>query len=299
MPCLDAGRTREGHSDVGIWVARRTAEGWSAPVEVADGVQADGQRHPCWNPVLFRGPSGRLLLFYKVGPSPSTWWGMLKTSSDQGVTWTPGVRLPDDIPGPIKNKPELLADGRLLSGSSTEHDGWRVHVEWTKDEGRSWERTEILNPGEAPQAIQPAILRHGPEQLQILCRSRNSGRILEAWSEDGGRHWSPLQPTVLPNPNSGIDAVTLRDGRHLVVYNHTPRGRSPLNIAVSQDGKTWHAALELETQPGEYSYPAIIQTSDGHVHVSYTWKRQRVRHVELDPARLETGRELTAGDRRP
>jgi predicted neuraminidase len=92
--------------------------------------------------------------------------------------------------------------------------------------------------------------------------------------------------TELPNPNSGTDAVTLYDGRHLLVYNHTTKGRSPLNLALSSDGKSWQAALLLEIAPGEYSYPAIIQTSDGLVHITYTWKRQKVRHVEIDPTKL-------------
>ena len=98
----------------------------------------------------------------------------------------------------------------------------------------------------------------------------------------------------LPNPNSGIDAATLADGRHVVVYNHTTRGRSPLNVAVSSDGREWKAALTLEDQPGEYSYPAVIQTPDGLVHITYTWKRQRIRHVVVDAARL-AGREMPGG----
>ena len=86
----------------------------------------------------------------------------------------------------------------------------------------------------------------------------------------------------LPNPNSGIDAVTLKDGRHVLIYNHTPRGRSPLNVAISSDGISWSMIGELETDPGEYSYPAVIQTADGKLHVTYTWKRLKVKHVVLD-----------------
>ncbi len=71
------------------------------------------------------------------------------------------------------------------------------------------------------------------------------------------------------------------------MYNHTPKGRSPLNVAVSRDGKAWEAALVLESEPGEYSYPAVIQSSDGRVHITYTWKRQRVKHVVVDPAGLK------------
>ena len=95
-----------------------------------------------------------------------------------------------------------------------------------------------------------------------------------------------MKATSLPNPNAGIDAVMLRDGRGLLVYNHTEKGRSPLNVAVSSDGKLWNAALVLEDKPGEYSYPAVIQTTDGLVHITYTWKRQRIKHVVIDPTKL-------------
>jgi predicted neuraminidase len=159
-------------------------------------------------------------------------------------------------------------------------------MEWTRDDGETWERTQPLIGGDADQAIQPAILTHADGRVQILCRSRNAGRIVSAWSEDSGETWSTLEPIDLPNPNSGIDAVTLRDGRHLLVYNHTSRGRSPLNVAVSADGLVWRAAEVLESEPGEYSYPAVIQSSDGLVHVLYTWKRVRVKHVVLDPEKF-------------
>jgi len=280
------GGTYEKHPDVGVWVARAGGDGWMKPVEVATGVQADGTRHPCWNPVLFQPPGGPLLLFYKVGPSPSTWWGMLIKSEDGGKSWGEPVRLPEGIFGPIKNKPVLLADGRLLCGVSTEDHGWRVHMEWTADLGQTWERTDALNDGQTLEAIQPTILQHTGGRLQILCRGKGTGRIVEGWSEDAGKRWSALGTIDLPNPNSGIDAVTLRDGRHLLVYNHTPRGRSPLNVAVSDDGRRWQAAAVLEDSTGEFSYPAVIQAEDGRVHITYTWKRQRLRHVVLDPSQL-------------
>ena len=281
------GGTREKHPDVGIWVSRLVGSTWTAPVEVANGVQDESRRHPCWNPVLFAAPHGKLLLFYKVGPSPSTWWGMLTTSDDHGESWQPAARLPGAFVGPIKNKPVLLADGRLLCGSSTEDQGWRVHLEWTADLGTTWQGTGPLNDGKTIHAIQPTILVHGGKQLQILCRGRGTGRIVQSRSEDGGKTWSPLSLTRLPNPNSGIDAVTLRDGRHILIYNHTTRGRSPLNLAASTDGEQWQAGAVLEETPGEFSYPAVIQSADGLVHVTYTWKRRRVKHVVVDPAKLE------------
>jgi predicted neuraminidase len=285
------GGTRERAPDVGIWVARHEHGAWTAPVEVANGVEPDGTRHPCWNPVLFRMPDGALALFYKVGPSPSEWWGVVRTSRDEGRTWGAPRRLPDGILGPIKNKPVRLADGTLLAPSSTESNAspsvWRVHMERSTDGGRSWAVVPVPGPpGGAPiDAIQPSILLHPRGRLQALGRTR-SGRIFESWSDDAGRTWSPLALTALPNPNAGIDAVTLRDGRQLVVYNNTTSGRSPLDVAVSSDGRAWAHALVLESEPGEYSYPAVVQTSDGMVHVTYTWKRERIKHVVIDPARL-------------
>jgi predicted neuraminidase len=277
--------TREGNKDVGIWLSVLEGTKWSAPKQVADGVQKDQSRHPCWNPVLFQPKEGPLMLFYKVGPSPSSWWGMLMTSGDDGKTWSEARRLPDDIFGPIKNKPVQLADGRILCPSSTEGHGWRVHFEWSMDNGKTWERTAAVNDGKAFGAIQPSILLHQSGRLQALGRTRQQ-TVFQIWSEDSGKTWGPMKSTVLPNPNSGIDAVTLRDGRQLIVYNHTTKGRTPLNVAVSRDGENWEPALVLENEPGEYSYPAVIQGADGRVHITYTWKRLRIKHAIVEPGRL-------------
>jgi predicted neuraminidase len=282
------GGEHERAPDVGIWVSRKLDSSWTEPVEVANGVQADGKREPCWNPVLFQPAQGPLLLFYKVGPSPSKWWGMLRTSTDAGKTWSDARRLPDGILGPIKNKPVQLPNGDLLCPTSTENSGWRVHFERTVDLGKNWTSVSPAPPSEGKEieAIQPSILFHADGRLESVGRTK-AGRIFETWSSDGGKSWSPLALTQLPNPNSGIDAVTLKDGRQLIVYNHTPKGRSPLNVAVSRDGKDWQAALVLESDSGEYSYPAVIQTGDGLVHFAYTWKRQRIKHVVVDPAKLD------------
>ena len=279
------GGTREKSPDVGIWVSQRDKTGWSRVVEVANGVQPSGERYPSWNPVLFQPARGPLLLFYKVGPSPSEWWGMLTSSTDGGASWSKPRRLPDGILGPIKNKPVQLKNGLILSGSSTEHAGWRVHMEYTRDLGATWRKSEPLNDPTQFGAIQPAILVHHSGEIQILCRSRQ-GKITESWSRDNGTTWTAMKSTVLPNPSAGIDAVMLKDGRALVVYNHTEKSRSPLNVAVSVDGKIWYATLILEDQPGEYSYPAVIQTADELVHITYTWHRERIKHVVIDPRKL-------------
>lgn len=275
------GGTEERDPDVEIWVSRHVEGAWTKPVSVADGVQPDGDREPTWNPVLWQAPDGPLYLFYKVGPSPRAWWGELKTSNDGGRTWSDALRLPDGILGPIKNKGLLLPDGRLLCGSSTEHDGWKVHMEFFNPADGSWTKTAPLAGEHADAVIQPALLDHGDGVIQIHCRSRGVGKIVESWSHDGGETWSPLTETDLPHPGSGIDATRLTDGRFLLIYNHTPRGRSPLNAAVSTGGRTWEMIATLEDQPGEYSYPAVIAAPHGGAHVVYTWNRKSIKYVRM------------------
>lgn len=289
------GGTHERHPDVCIYLARHDGKRWSEPEIVADGIiERDHRQFPCWNPVLFQPRNGPLMLFYKVGPSPSSWWGMLKTSDDGGRKWSKGTRLPEGIFGPIRNKPIELQDGTILCGSSTEDAGWRVHMERTKSGGHSWSRTKELNTALEFGCIQPTILQQPGDRIQILCRSK-WGVLTESWSTNQGLNWSRMVQTSLPNPNSGVDAVNLRDGSSLLVYNHTQEGRGTLNVAVSKDGHIWEAALRLENEPeAEFSYPAVIQTSDSLVHVTYTWKREKIKHVVLDPALFQT-KEIVGG----
>ena len=272
------------HPEVSLWSARYDGKTWSAPTEVINGIQDDGRRYQCWNPVLFQPSKGPLLLFYKVGPSPETWWGMSMTSTNEGQTWSKPVRLPQGFIGPVRNKPVQLPDGSLLCGASTEDPGWVVHMERAFELG--WEKTGPLNQAQQWAAIQPTILVHGPRTIQILCRTRQ-GVIVESWSRDAGQTWSAMARTALPNPNSAIDGLRLKDGRFLLVYNHSATERNLLNVAVSKDGKEWRTALILEDQPGEFSYPAVIQTRDGLVHVTYSWNRQQIKHAVIDPGKLK------------
>ena len=283
------GGTRERAPDVGIWLSRQDGAGWSVPVEVANGVRPGAPRLPTWNPVLFQPRTGPLLLFYKMGPSPATWWGLVMSSTDGGRNWSAPRRLPDGIFGPIKNKPVQLADGTILSPTSDETPDkanlWRVYFERSTDNGQTWARTPFANDGAAISAIQPSILFLGGDRLAAVGRTRQ-GKVFSISSPDLGRTWGPMTLTALPNPSAGTDAVTLKDGRHLIVYNHTPKGRTPLCVALSRDGVAWTRLLDLETEPGEYSYPAVIQTADGLVHITYTWKRERIKHVVLDPQKI-------------
>jgi len=295
------GGSYEKNADVGIWLSFNMDGKWSKSVEVANGFQNDSLRYPAWNPVLFKPDHGPLMLFYKVGPNPGEWWGMLMISENEGRSWSVPRRLGKhdaigDLLGPIKNKPIQLKDGSIFCPSSTEveinnNDKWRVHFELTKDLGKTWKVIGPINDGIEFNAIQPSILTYADGRMQILCRTQESF-IAQSWSTDRGKTWSRMTATSLPNPNAGTDAVTLKDGRQLLVYNHTtdggqfPSGRNMLNVAISADGITWEIVMTLEREKGEFSYPAVIQTADGLVHITYTYLRRSIKHVVIDPGKL-------------
>ncbi len=124
--------------------------------------------------------------------------------------------------------------------------------------------------------------------MLALFRARGIGSICQAESRDNGLTWSSAKPAALPHPNSGIDGVRAAKGALYLVYNHTRIGRSPLNVARSTDnGKSWHMVATLESQAGEFSYPAIIEAQDGRLHVTYTYNRRHIKHLILEPAKLK------------
>lgn len=283
--------SREAAPDVCIWLAAKRDGRWIKPFIIATGIINDTLRYPCWNPVLFQAKDGMLFLFYKVGPNPREWWGMVRTSPDEGKTWSRPRKLPDGILGPIKNKPVQLDDGTILSPSSVETEtAWKVYMERSSNGGKTWSRVPV-DTMSSYRVIQPAILQHADKSLQILCRS-DQDRVVTAWSYDKGKTWTRFAKLDLPNPNSGIDAVTLKGGLQMIVYNPTVKGkdwwnnRGRLNVAVSVDGLKWEDVVVLENSSSEeYSYPAIIQARDGKVHITYTYNRKNIRHVVLEGRR--------------
>lgn len=282
------GGTAERHRDVVIWSSRLEANGWSVPTIIASGTEDGPDPWACWNPVLFQPRHGPLLLFYKVGPSPSEWWGRWQSSADGGVTWSRSHRIPAGFIGPVRNHPIELRDGALLCPASEEDAGWRVHMERFTGHIRGldpWLRTPALNSTMDFGAIQPALIPWAHNRIQAVCRTRQK-LVTELWSNDEGNHWSPMVRTELPNPNSAIDAVLLKEGFALLAHNPSDNARDPLVLSASANGTSWRQALVLDSGQPELSYPSISQAGNGLVHVTWTWNRTRIRHAVVDPWKL-------------
>ena len=277
--------------------------GWSAPVKLANGADAN------WNPVLFFREDGTLLLFYKEGQRIAEWRTMFMTSSDDGKTWSaPRELVTGDVSGgrgPVRNKLIRLASGRVLAGGSTEHGIWRAFADISDDNGISWHKSNAVaiaklkyNEGEKTAesniavssqsfygrgVIQPSLWQSADGSVHMLLRS-SEGFVHRADSTDEGESWSAAYPLTLPNNNSGLDLVALADGRLLLVCNPVAANwgmRSPLSLFMSEDdGHTWHKLIDLETEKGEFSYPAII-AQDHDVYISYTYDRKNIAVVQI------------------
>ncbi len=276
----------EGAKDVQIWSSRFDGKTWGQPSVIAT---EPGQ--PCWNPVLFRTTKGVLRLWYKAGPSPMTWTGYLRNSSDDGKTWDTPQMLPAGFFGPVRAKPIQLADGTMLAGTSLEsHKNWTPYVDRSTDDGLTWTRSNAFQAKGNFGQIQPTLYTTGDKSLSVvaLMRSRNPLKILQANSSDGGNTFSQAEATELPNPSAGIDVV--RAGQDLyLIYNPSPIARTPISLArSSDDGKTWNKVKDLEVELGEFSYPAIIFSSQGKLEITYTWKRTHIVHHSIEPADLKS-----------
>ncbi len=291
------GGTKERNPDVCIWISRKVKgeKHWSAPQLVADGVMNDTLRYACWNPVLYQIPNGDLMLYFKIGPNVAGWTGWYCSSKDGGHTWSMRKPLQDGFLGPVKNKP-IMNRGRIIAPTSVEKGGWRLYFELSDDNGLSWRKTAYveapLNPktGKPVQAIQPSVIVLPDGRLEAICRTR-SRQIGRTFSSDNGETWSKLELIEIANNNSGLDAVTLVNGGYALICNDYPievtkeKGdRTPLSVLLCEDGLTWRHWITLEDSPiSQYSYPSIIEGRDGHLHAIYTWRRQRIKYVELVP----------------
>lgn len=279
----------EGAKDIAIWISVYENNNWSSPVKAAEGEDSLGNPQPCWNPVLFKNNDSILYLFYKVGPNPREWWGMVILSNDDGKTWSAHKTLPAGFLGPVRNKPIQLNSGELLCPSSEESvntNKWASHLEINDRDLTVWKKIHIP-ADDTVGVIQPTILQHPGGKLQMLCRSRQN-LVYQTWSQDSGKHWSKLEPIQLPNPNSGIDATPLPDSSFILVYNPLLQGkdwfygRNVLNAAISNDGINWKDVYQLENEKeGEFSYPAVILASDNTVHITYTLNRKNIQHTVL------------------
>ena len=287
--CAWFGGKREFDSGNTIRLSRWIEGAWTQPAHVANGGE-----YACWNPVLFARGSASIILFYQIGSSPRSWWSAHRVSYTNGLLW--GDQFPTGkFFGPVRTPPVWVHSNLHLVGTSVElnrRKNWSVHVEFTEDFD-TWYRSNTLEP-RTINAIQPTLLVHGSGggDVQMLCRTTH-GFIAQAFSDDNGAHWSDLKLTDMPNPNSAIHAIQLKDGRfilcHNPVTNHRPDHdygpRTPLVVSVGDEhAANWRQETVLEDDSaGSFSYPTMVQDHDGLLHIVYTDKPHGIKHAIVKP----------------
>lgn len=280
------GGSYESSDDQVLFLSRRKrgSRFWSKP-EIL--VRSPGK--PPGNAILFLDKRARIWLVWgrMEGTQPmlrGTGWDacrlFYRTSNNSGITWTPDRPFYHDTLGWLpRNLPIFLSDGALVVPLSDERNG--QGVDWsfflaTKDDGAKWTQSGIMKGGE-----QPAIIERGDGSLLAYLRSRPN--ILASESHDRGKTWSEPAPTQWKNPDAGIAMRRLKNGHVILVFNNQDNARTPLHIALSLDeARTWGKPMELETNPGEYSYPSILQATDGKIHIIYTFRRYSIKHLEMN-----------------
>ncbi len=292
--------TKEGRDDVRIrWAMRMQNGRWTEP-----GTVPSVDDLPHWNPVLFRLPSGEIALYFKLGRKIETWKTYESKYIPGQAEWTNPHELVEGDEsggrGPVKNKPVLLADGRIAAPASRENSEWCSFVDFSSDGGRSWQKS--VEPVSSVDVIQPTIWESAPGILHMLLRS-NCGSICRSDSYDGGLSWSAVYKTELPNNNSGIDLARLNDGTLVLAGNPESKNWGPrnrLNLYISHDnGEAW-ASQELDSsdclefedgRKAEFSYPAVISLVNGGFACTYTKHRRTIafvickmpEHVRFEP----------------
>jgi predicted neuraminidase len=274
--------SKEGATDVAIFGFRRENGIWGKPSRWA---RANNEAH--WNPVLFQAPgSERIDLYFKTGVFCDVWRTWRCFSIDSGLSWSkPEELVKGDVGGrgPVKNKPIALSDGALLAPASLELGGrWRCFADRSEDGGATWSASPEIPMDKSvvsgKGAIQPSLWETAPGKVSMLART-SCNWICRSDSADGGRTWSQMLKIEIPNNNSGLDLAQAEDGSLLLACNPVAGDfgpRTPLSLFVSRDkGESWSKELDLETAPGEYSYPAVIATPEGFAG-TYTWQRRAI-----------------------
>ena len=300
----------ERADNVAIWLSRRIDGVWQPPRKIA---KVNETAH--WNPVIFES-DGKIRVAFRVGSTIVGWKTYSVTSEDKGETWSAPVKyaVPDDVCGPVRNKPIITSEGLMLAPNSIEtHEAWHLRIDISSDGGETFfesapipvNRTDATKPNymRGPGGIQPTLWESASGCIHALLRTREN-HIFRSDSTDGGRTWCEAYPTELPGNSSGIDLANVQGALYLA-FNPTGqdwRNRTPLEIWKSTDnGMTFTPFMVLEDMemdprnvlaPGqvdqegrnksaEFSYPAIVYRNE-KLYVTYTYLRRSIGYREID-----------------
>ena len=299
------GGSREGGKDVAIYGAQFDQGNgiWSDPRQVVTPgqTQKDLNRYikKLGNPVVIVDESKRFWLFY-VSVSVGGWAGSSINVkwSDDGINWTPAKRL---ITSPflnlstlVKGNPIIYSDGHLVVPAYHEFIGKFAELIEVDMDGNVYNKRRL---SWGREALQPSIRVRNSDQAQVYMRYAGAkpSRVMLTETADKGYSWTKPIKTQLPNPDAAIAVLGVRGGALedalIMVFNNSPESRNRLSLGLSKDnGKSWVVLHDFEYDQStaeRFSYPYMIQTTNGHYHLVYTWNRSHIKHVVFNNSWLE------------
>lgn len=284
--------SREGAKDVAIFTSILKKSGWSEPVKLVTRETVAGavlaQVRKIGNPVLFTVNNKVWLWFVSVGIGGWAGSQINLMQSDDGEKWTKPRRLVTspffNISTLVRTRPVFLENNEI--GLPISQESFVKFSEFLRlnADGKILMKSRMPNPS----TLQPAVLVENQKAAHAFLRDHDENglhRVRHAKTGDGGTSWQALPPTDIPNINNSLAVLKLPSGAWLLVGNDNHR--DILSAWVSNDfGKTWHFRRIIEKGDGEYSYPFLLMDSDGRIHLSYTWRRQTIRHMVFSEAWL-------------
>ncbi|MGH7240226.1 MAG: sialidase family protein [Candidatus Saccharimonadales bacterium] len=313
--CFWFSGSEEGNADVSIAMSRLNhgSNRWSIPVIVASNPGLSDQ-----NPVPFLGSDGQIFLFHtsqkaekRIAENTALIYEL--TSEDQGHTWS-RQKVVFSKPGWYDRQHLVTFHHKWLfplyfqgsAGITTNaQEDWSA-VKISTDQGKTWSTCKVPGSG---GLVQMDIVKLSPDRLLAFFRSRYADWIYESHSSDGC-HWSTPVATQLPNNNSSIQVIRLKDGHLVMAFNNTQAtatrgkpttaGRGVLSVGLSVDeGKTWPWVRDVQAgavpppfRPGErfeYSYPSIVQAPDGLLQMSFTFRRETIKYMTFSEDWIKDG----------
>jgi predicted neuraminidase len=290
----------EGALDVKLWFSIRDAEGWSPPRVVATpadtsaGVGAYVRK--LGNPVIYA--RGKRLHLWYVSVAAGGWSGSsisYKSSDDDGQNWLSAERLTTsplfNLGTLVRGPPVALADGGF--GLPVYQELFTRRAEWLRIDASGRTLDKVRLPSPAP-GLQPSVAATDAQNGLALLRSGDTQRgvVMADVTADGGASWHQVASLPIANRNTSLALLRLGSGRLLLAANPY-EGRSLLQLFLSNDdGNNWWPARVIEDDPNktaEYSYPALVQTRDGRIHLSYTFQFRTIAHAIFTEAALTEG----------
>jgi predicted neuraminidase len=283
----------ETSDDMVILTARKKL---SEPIWSKPEILTSFPGHAVGQPVLFPRPDDSLWLFFVViidkkdqksgedrpfnALPPRAGWSaaqpFIKISFDKGRTW--------EIPEQIMDYSGLMFRGRPLAIRERiilpayDENTWESKMLISDDDGQSWRLTDPIQT--PPGNIHATLVKLPGDRILAYLRPGGKGGVIwRTQSHDLGETWEVPVPTQIPNPNSGFDLVRLKSGNLLLAFNDSVSERTPLCVFLGDGKERWFCKRILESGPGEFSYPSLLQTKDDAIHIVYTYQRKHIHYA--------------------